>query len=158
MIAIFLTFLLSYSVFPGVMIEGGIGLFVDFPKNWEIITILLLFTAGDSVGRFLGGIKNYLSTKSIALDSAIFLGVFMVSTIFSSFNVSFFDDDKFKIPMLFLYGVASGYLSSCIMQMGPGCLEPVNKALGAKIMTVCLVSGLTAGTFVAAFVMRPLYG
>lgn len=163
--AIFSVFVVTLAVFPGITstirsVNPGFGRF--FRDLFTPFT-LLLFNAGDFVGRLLA--KRWHSTSArrvmgAALARALFFPLLMLCDLQNEHGEAItrvlFSSDLLSLGFLLACAVTNGLVSTLALMHYPRLLRTnKEKELGGTIMFFVLSLGLTAGSLMS-FVLRAM--
>ncbi|KAK6133171.1 hypothetical protein DH2020_033061 [Rehmannia glutinosa] len=138
-LAIYLTYALTLSVFPGFLYENTgrhqLG-------SWYAIVLIAVFNVCDLISRYIPLIE------CIKLESR--RGMFVASLLRLLFVPAFYftakySDEGWMIMLVSLLGVSNGYLTVCILTVAPkGFRAPEQNALG-NLLVLFMLFGIFSG-------------
>ncbi|KXG36461.1 equilibrative nucleotide transporter 3-like isoform X1 [Sorghum bicolor] len=134
---IFLTYVLTLSIFPGFLSEdtGSHGL-----GTWYALVLITMFNAWDLIGRYVPIIVKLKSRKCIM---AATLARFLLIPAF--YFTAKYGAQGYMIFLTSFLGLSNGYLTVCILTEAPkGYNGPEQNALG-NVLVVFLMIGLFSG-------------
>lgn len=155
-----LGFVLTFLIFPGVMLSTNFDMLAGnkSAKGWFNMTMITLFTLGDTLGRAMVNVWRPFNEKTI-----VFLTVGRAIFIFTGIAVQLcmspawiFQSDWFRIINMLLFAVMNGYNISLIMLFGPQRVKTLDKERAGLIMNFNLIGGVCLGCFLAAVGMDKL--
>jgi len=122
LMALWLVFTVTFTVFPGSFLVAGFG-FTSNKENdktqkaaWDLAVTNLMFNVFDSVGRFFGG-KIMIKKRTVVMISIARL-VFLFTTASTIMvHSSPFNADWFRILNIAIYAATNGYTATqCAIQ------------------------------------------
>ncbi|RWR76837.1 equilibrative nucleotide transporter 3-like protein [Cinnamomum micranthum f. kanehirae] len=134
-----LIFMLTYSIFPGFLVEdtGSHGL-----GSWYPLVLTTVFNLGDLVSRYLPLINCLRITSRRGLMVATLARFLFIPAFYYTAK---YGDQGWMIMLTFVLGLTNGYLVVCALMAAPkGYKGPEQNALG-NMMQACLIGGILAG-------------
>lgn len=149
-----IVFILTFTVFPGVTFDTNLDMLknVKNTDGWFVLMMNTIFSVFDTVGRKLGGLKQFdLSVGGIKVVSATRL-IFLATFWLIAFQIGpswLFVADWFIITNMVVFSFSNGYVSTLCAVKAPGQV-PSEKAgqVGAFIGTT-LTLGILLGSLIA---------
>ncbi|KAG5888278.1 hypothetical protein JTB14_025198 [Gonioctena quinquepunctata] len=164
-LAVFVTFAVTLSIYPGVtvLIESeGKGHGNKWNDMYFVPTIAyLLFSIGDYTGRILAGKilkpKNVTILVILSFARFTFIPLLLLCNANPRHNLAVvFDKDYQYILILFLFAVSNGYLANIVAILVPRVVNQHEKEVASLIMSIFLGIGLTLGSMISLFMVRIL--
>jgi solute carrier family 29 (equilibrative nucleoside transporter), member 1/2/3 len=161
-IGAFLVFCVTLSAFPSIVVKvASVSKEVNLFTTVLFVPVgFLVFNLGDFIGRSLAGIPWFTRLPKIwlhvlTLTRIIFIPIFMISNIQSATTLVhtphlIMNDAAFFI-FYTLFGFSNGYLGTLYMIKAPSTVLDDAKELVGLVMVLCVISGLTAGSFFSFF-------
>ncbi|KAH9323441.1 hypothetical protein KI387_018080, partial [Taxus chinensis] len=110
---IFITYILTLSIFPGFLSEDtgkhGLG-------SWYAITLIAMFNVGDLIGRYIPLIKVLKLERRPWLTIAAFSRLSFIPAFY--FTAKYGDQGWMLVLCIFL-GLSNGYLTICVFTLAP---------------------------------------
>ncbi|XP_057820822.1 equilibrative nucleotide transporter 3 [Cryptomeria japonica] len=136
---IFITYILTLSIFPGFLSEDtgkhGLG-------SWYAITLIAMFNVGDLIGRYIPLIKVLKLERRSWLTIA---AISRLSFIPAFYFTAKYGDQGWMLMLCILLGLSNGFITTCVFTLAPkGYKGPEQNALG-NILVVFLLMGITSG-------------
>ena len=148
-IIVFLTFVITFLVFPAVALNQTLPFTNKFPTNtasdWNNAILATIFNLFDTIGRFLPIMLSvYPKDKLYILLSCrcIFVVSFSVVSLYSRTWAC----NWFLIVNMVLFAFTNGYSSSLSMGFGPTNVADENKGIAGNLMSFHLIIGIFVGT------------
>lgn len=110
-------YIITFMLFPGPSLSKT---FPGMSMSWSVVTFLMAYNTGDTVGKYLGSIDNIFNKYSLLF--ALFSRCIFFLPIIVMSNGSDGDDillNNYIFPFLnqFLFGVTNGFVTSTISSM-----------------------------------------
>ena len=151
-IVIIMTYLVTLSVFPGVISEAQSAPLGD----WYPVLQIACFNFCDTIGKILSSrhqLVSYEPSSKFTRVALVTLARFLLMPIFIICAAPLSDPLIQSEIVLFLatglLGLTGGYIGTTAMMLGPDLVSPREKELAGTIMAFCLLSGLGLGTAVS---------
>lgn len=156
----FISFLITFLLYPGVLLATKFDFLgnTKSAKSWFNILMITIFSSGDSIGRYLAGVKQLFSHKTIIILS-LARWIFFITSILIEVAVQpsfLFKSDWFRIVNMFLVSTTNGYVVSLIMMYGPQVVPQKDKERAGMVMNFYLIGGVVFGATIAAFGMSEI--
>ncbi|EOA33142.1 hypothetical protein CARUB_v10016484mg, partial [Capsella rubella] len=138
-ISLFLVYLLTFSIFPGVLSK-------DSGKHslgdWYPLMLIAVFNVSDLVGRYVPLVKKLKMELGIGLMITSFARFLLVPAFYYTAR---YGNQGWMIFLTSVLGSSNGYLTVCILTVAPmGYSAPERNGLG-NILVLCLSGGMFAG-------------
>lgn len=142
MIALVVCYVVTLSIFPGVLAED---LGQDASKSWYPIILIFAFNVSDFIGKMCPpGIQSLFSSKNkvltISVLRALFIPLFLIAA-HSSVSIPFVS------ILTILLGLTNGALTTVCMVFAPTLVSPNKMELCGNLTVLALVVGLNLGAF-----------
>eukprot|EP00340_Litonotus_pictus_P006897 CAMPEP_0170514870 /NCGR_PEP_ID=MMETSP0209-20121228/1395_1 /TAXON_ID=665100 ORGANISM="Litonotus pictus, Strain P1" /NCGR_SAMPLE_ID=MMETSP0209 /ASSEMBLY_ACC=CAM_ASM_000301 /LENGTH=300 /DNA_ID=CAMNT_0010799125 /DNA_START=413 /DNA_END=1315 /DNA_ORIENTATION=- len=153
---IFLNFLITFTVFPGLCMH--LSLFKLAPA-WYFNTVVFIFNVFDTIGRYLPNYtKMSLHTLKLCIVIKVFLfilfGIFFVLDKYHYIGVTI--SSLITIVLMTGLGLTNGYLASKCFYYAPQQVDNELKGRAASSISFFLVTGIFTGTLFANFITQQL--
>ncbi|KAL4476508.1 hypothetical protein ABPG74_010241 [Tetrahymena malaccensis] len=148
-ISIFLTYVITFMLFPGVSIYQKQYTFIE-SFAWATLLMQFSYNIGDLLGKALSNFNFYNSTTMHVLNfiRCIFFFTFLMAA--RDPTNSFFGNDYFALVDIFLFGLSNGVITGGLMQLGPQRgSNPDETNLISLILAFALTFGISVGAFLA---------
>ncbi|XP_078723357.1 equilibrative nucleoside transporter 4 [Lampetra fluviatilis] len=146
MSAIAITYLISLTVYPGLLSEVRsceLG-------EWMPIMLMALFNYADLLGKFLAAVPVPWKPLWLVLGSLSRLPLIPLLVLCTApLAAPALPPPAWPCALSILLGITNGYMCSVPMIRAPGAVPPERRELAGNIMTVSLMMGLTAGSLIA---------
>lgn len=148
---VFLNFMITLSVFPGVTVDFVSSLELG---SWYPVLLISTFNGCDMIGRMIAAYyfsslaptKRY--TIRMTLCRLVLLPFFILSV-----HPRWFASDLFGFALLTAFGLSNGYCATLAMVLAPTLVEgDEDKELSSMEMVFLLMLGLSAGAFTGSFI------
>lgn len=142
MIALVVCYVVTLSIFPGVLAED---LGQDASKSWYPIILIFIFNVSDFIGKLCPpGIQRLFASKNkvlvISALRALFIPLFLIAA-HSSISVPFIT------ILTILLGLTNGALTTVCMVFAPTLVSTDKMELCGNLTVLALVVGLNLGAF-----------
>ncbi|XP_075929756.1 equilibrative nucleoside transporter 4 isoform X2 [Petromyzon marinus] len=146
MSAIAITYLISLTVYPGLLSEVRsceLG-------EWMPIMLMALFNYADLLGKILAAAPVPWKPLWLVLGSLSRLPLIPLLVLCTApLGAPVLPPPAWPCALSILLGITNGYMCSVPMIRAPGAVPPERRELAGNIMTVSLMMGLTAGSLIA---------
>lgn len=110
-------YIITFMLFPGPSLSKT---FPGMPKSWSVVTFLMAYNIGDTVGKYLGSIDDIFNKYSLIF--ALFSRCIFFLPIIVLSNGSDGDDyllNNYAFPFFnqFIFGVTNGFVTSTSLSM-----------------------------------------
>ena len=149
---------ITFLIYPGTLLETRF----DFLNNnksskaWFNLIMLTLFSIGDTLGRFLGGIFKIFGPKTVIFFTLSRL-IFVATSVLIQLQESpgwLFRSDWFRLVNMFLFSVTNGYNITIVLVYAPQQVDIANKERVGLLANFHAASGWWIGAMLAAFGMN----
>ncbi|WPT13286.1 Equilibrative nucleotide transporter 8 [Picochlorum sp. SENEW3] len=142
MIALVVCYVVTLSIFPGVLAED---LGQDASKSWYPIILIFAFNVSDFIGKMCPpGVQSIFASKNkvltISVLRALFIPLFLIAA-HSSVSTPFVS------ILTILLGLTNGALTTVCMVFAPTLVSPDKMDLCGNLTVLALVVGLNLGAF-----------
>lgn len=151
---IFFTYILTYMVYPGVVINQYLGC---VPVQWSVPLIVFFFSIFDSTAKIVFNFypvipKNYVIVPVLLRT---ILCVFLIFIGYAKFNGTFVVD-WWIIVCLSIFAFTNGNCAAVSMKYGSADFEAQKKPIVSKIMSFYLASGTAIGTILSQYIFAKI--
>ncbi|CAH1955270.1 unnamed protein product [Acanthoscelides obtectus] len=162
-LVVFLTFLFTLAVYPGitVLVESeGKGRGSKWNDVYFVPTVAyLLFSVGDYLGRIIAGRimkpRNITILVIISIARFIFIPLILLCNVQPRrYTAVVFDQDYQYILILLLFALSNGYLTNISTIFVTKVVEDHEKEIASSAITIFLVLGLTVGSALSLVIVR----
>jgi hypothetical protein len=142
-------FMTTLSCFPG--LTTSLDSRTLALGDWFPVLLVFFLNTFDLVGKSLPSVCLLFDKKTLpfaALAHVFFIPAFLVVARRPSLEGTwgFLGTDEFAMLLVAMLGLSTGYVCTCAMMLGPGCVEPKDRVLAGQMMSSCLLIGLFAGS------------
>lgn len=151
-INIFAVFVVTLSVFPGVVVGWAPG--ADSPFSHAAFTTLVIgiFQVFDVVGRYCAGpLANFIPARllvCLVCARLVFVPLFVVAQRYPD-TWWLCGSDLGRCLLMTLFAGSNGFAGSCSMMFGPMLVSKDSRETAGKAMSCCMAMGLFLGCLLA---------
>ena len=137
-LAVFIGYLVTLSIFPGVLAEN---LKSPTLKSWYPLLLITVFNVGDMMGKMCPT-RFHCRDGALLFVFSIMRGAFV--PIYAVFVQEQMPDISFFV-VTYCLGITNGFLTTCGMSTAPTLFNPKESEVAGTMMVFFLLSGLSLG-------------
>ncbi len=151
---IILTYIGTYIVYPGVVIEQNLKC---VSVQWSVPLVVFFFSIFDITGRFLANFFRFIPRDLLIIPilcrAIVCMLLFFIG--YAKFH-QFLVVDWLQLVCVSVFAFSNGMCATFAMKYGPGNFEPKKRGIVSKLMAFYLSIGIAVGTILSEYIFSKI--